>query len=74
EEKKNFISIMTSRTGAAEMITPREIIREYIALLDLLRTDPSKNFDEIVSKCISPGDTNVRQEGKRTVTLDDIEL
>ena len=74
EEKKEFISFMTSRTGASELITPREVIRDYIAILDVLRSDPSRNIYDIISNSIPSESKTVRQDEKRTVTIDDLEL
>ena len=74
EEKKEFLSLMTSRAGASEMITPREVIRDYIALLDVIRADPTKKAGEIISNNVPSEAKTPRQEERRTVTLDDIEF
>ena len=74
EEKKEFISLMTSRAGASELITPREVIRDYIAILDVLRSDPSRNISDIISNSIPSESKTVRQDEKRTITIDDLEL
>ncbi len=74
EEKKDFLSLMTSRAGASEMITPREVIRDYIALLDILRSDPSKKFADIVSNRAPDDSKTVKPDERRTIKLDDIEF
>ena len=74
EEKKDFLSLMTSRAGASEMITPREVIRDYIALLDILRSDPSKKFADIVSNRAPDDAKTVKPDERRTIKLDDIEF
>ncbi len=43
-----FMSEAMSRAGAEEMITPREIIRDFLTLLNILRDNPSANFDTLV--------------------------
>lgn len=47
EQMVLFLTDSLSRTGADTMITPREIIRDYVTLLDLLLTNPDKSFSEI---------------------------
>ncbi len=47
EDMKEFLISSLSRTGADTMITPREIIRDYVTLLDLLYTNPDKSFADI---------------------------
>ncbi len=71
EEKKEFLSLMTERAGATEMITPREVIRDYIALLDILRTEPGKGFKDIVS---GYSKTEGPVDEKNRITLDALEF
>jgi len=47
EQMVAFLTASLSRAGADAMITPREIIRDYVTLLDLLLTNPDKSFGEI---------------------------
>ena len=39
-----------SRTGADEMITPREIIRDYLTLLNILRDNKDATFSELLGR------------------------
>jgi hypothetical protein len=39
-----------SKTGADEMITPREIIRDYLTLLNILRDNKDASFAELIGK------------------------
>lgn len=51
EEIAAFLTNAISRTGAEEMITPREIIRDYLTMLNILRDNDGACFDDfIVSK------------------------
>ena len=43
-----FMNLALSRAGAEEMITPREIIRDFLTLLNILRDNPSARFDTLV--------------------------
>lgn len=45
-----FMEQALSRTGADEMITPREIIRDYLTLLNILRDNKDATFRELVGK------------------------
>ena len=47
-ELGNFIKIEYGRIGADQNITPREVIRDFIELLDLLCQDPKLTLDELL--------------------------
>ena len=47
-EIESFVRTSTARAGADEMITPREIIRDFLTLLNILRDNPTATFDELV--------------------------
>ena len=47
-EIESFIRTSTARAGADEMITPREIIRDFLTLLNILRDNSTATFDELV--------------------------
>jgi hypothetical protein len=47
ENMKTFLMTSLDRTGADTMITPREIIRDFVTLLDLLYTNTDKTFADI---------------------------
>ena len=47
-EIEHFLTLCLDRAGADSMITPREIIREYITVLDVMLQYPDKNYFEIV--------------------------
>ena len=44
-----FIKIEYERVGASTKITPREVIRDFIELLDILFQNQNKKFDDIIS-------------------------
>ena len=48
EEICTFLNKALSRAGAAEMITPREIIRDYLTMLSILRDNPDATFAKLV--------------------------
>jgi len=43
-----FLKVALGRMGADEMITPREITRDFLNILDLLYSDPNTDFDHII--------------------------
>ena len=45
----NFIKIEYGRIGADQNITPREVIRDFIELLDLLYQHPGMSASELLS-------------------------
>ena len=47
-EIESFIRYSTSRAGAEELVTPREIIRDFLTLLNILKDNPTATFDELV--------------------------
>ena len=82
-EMKAFLSSSMVREGAEELITPREIIRDYVTLLDLLYSNPGYSFSEIMEKVkrsVAPADerdsapSGDTSAAKSAVTLDDIEF
>ena len=50
ENLMDFIKIEYERVGANSNITPREVIRDFIELLDILYQNPDKKFADIVER------------------------
>ena len=48
EDLADFIKLEYSRIGADQNITPREVIRDFIELLDLLYQNPSMTMEEML--------------------------
>ena len=49
EDLVNFIKIEYGRIGADQNITPREVIRDFIELMDLLYQNPKMNITELLA-------------------------
>ena len=49
-----FMNKALSRAGAEELITPREIIRDYLTLLNILRDNEGVSFEQLLSKVTAP--------------------
>ena len=49
DDPKTFLAAATSAAGADLMITPREIIRDYISVLNILYQNPEVKFTDLVT-------------------------
>lgn len=49
ENMREFLMGSLTREGADSMITPREVIRDFVTLLDLLYTNPDRTYADIVA-------------------------
>lgn len=50
DEMVRFLTVCLERAGADSMITPREMLRDYLTVLNLLMQNPELSFDEVVGK------------------------
>ena len=83
-EAETFIRSALARAGAEEMITPREIIRDFLAVLNLLRDNPTLTFGELSARVSSTATEPIaseknavseeKTEQKRTIGLFDIDI
>ena len=76
DEMTEFLRASLSRAGADSMITPREIIRDYVSLLDLLLQNPDKSYADIVSRGDAKAEKTEKAEEKnaepKKIEIDDI--
>lgn len=49
-EIEQFMNRALSKAGAEELITPREIIRDFLTLLNILKDNPSARFEELINR------------------------
>ncbi|MBR2615124.1 MAG: ATP-binding protein [Clostridia bacterium] len=47
-----FLNVALTRMGADEMITPREVTRDFLNILDITYSDPDTDFDELIGKTV----------------------
>ncbi len=66
-EIESFMRLALSRAGAEELITPREIIRDFLTLLNILRDNESATFDNLVKNMTF---TKGESEDKKTEAQD----
>lgn len=63
EEKQKFLSICLERAGADSMITPREMLRDYMTVLNILMQNENVSFEEIVGS----GAVSLKHEEEQNV-------
>jgi len=49
EDYRVFMQEVVNRLGAESLLTPREVIRDFIAVLNIVRQNPGTTYTEIVS-------------------------
>lgn len=62
EDSVNFIKLEFGRIGAGSHITPREVIRDFIELLDIAYQNPQININELISSDSADFRTSVSAE------------
>lgn len=53
EDRLRFLNICLSRAGADSMITPREMLRDYMTVLNILMQNPEAKFDDVVGSHVT---------------------
>jgi hypothetical protein len=48
EQIQAFMTEMLNRLGADQFLTPRELVRDYVSILNLLQQHPDQSFDSLV--------------------------
>lgn len=75
EDMAVFLKLNTARVGAETMITPREMIRDYMTVLNVLMQNESVSFETIVKEKREGNVPTQKTEGQnvpRKVTAEDI--
>lgn len=79
-EMVRFLELSLARTGADEMITPREMLRDYMTVLNILMQNEQVTFEQVIAKAFtSMPDVSSEQDTKgvaqkTTFTAEDIEF
>ena len=53
DERLRFLNVCLSKQVGNSMITPREILRDYMTVLNILVQNPEVSFDEIVADAVT---------------------
>ena len=62
ENVEHLLNICLKKAGADAMITPREMLRDYMTVLNILMQNPSATFDSVVRRKIDLTAENVSNE------------
>ncbi|MBR6709255.1 MAG: ATP-binding protein [Clostridia bacterium] len=78
DEMVQFLNLCLERAGADAMITPREMLRDYMTVLNILMQNESASFADIIGNVTltttaPDGDTPAAPTAA-TVTMDDLEF
>lgn len=49
-ELQSFLNIVLSRLGADQLLTPREVTRDFLGLLNILHQNPNVSFDDLINE------------------------
>ena len=80
DEMRAFFDTCLNRIGANSMITPREVLRDYLSLLDILRQNEEATFDKVMEGqliTLTPTQTEsdeVNEKQYQSFTAEDIEI
>jgi hypothetical protein len=81
EQMVAFLQICLSRAGADSMITPREMLRDYMTVLNILMQNPDANFEDVVGSAVTLKTEAQIEEERETAaptqnkfSIDDIEF
>lgn len=53
EQQLAFLNLCLSRAGADSMITPREMLRDYMTVLNILMQNPEATFEQVVGSAVT---------------------
>lgn len=53
DEMVSFLTLCLERAGADTMITPREMLRDYMTVLNLLMQNPEVSFSDVVTSAVT---------------------
>ena len=53
DQQVQFLQLCLSRAGADSMITPREMLRDYMTVLNILMQNPDATFEQVVGSAVT---------------------
>ncbi len=63
EQREGFLRLCLSRVGAEEMLTPRELLREYLTALNILRENSNVTLEDLLPTLDLRGDKPAGDDG-----------
>ena len=72
KEQLRFLEVCTSRAGADSMLTPREILRDYMTVLNILMQNEGASFDRIMENVVGESDVSPKsaETGREKASFD----
>ncbi len=65
EQLEQFLQLCLSRAGADSMITPREMLRDYMTVLHILMQNKQVNFEDVIADAVTlKTDRQVQEESE----------
>ena len=61
DDKLDFLNVCLAKAGANSMITPREMLRDYMTILNILLQNPEVDFSTVVRPVLSASEMNTDQ-------------
>jgi hypothetical protein len=79
EQMVKFLEICLERAGADSMITPREMLRDYMTVLNILMQNPTATFEQVVGSAVTlrteeQAEEEQAETPRRSFTIDEIEF
>ena len=81
QQMMQFLQICLARAGADSMITPREMLRDYMTVLNILMQNPNANFEDVVGSAVTLKTDAEAEESaphvegdKKQFSLDEIDI
>ena len=74
EELKEFLKFSLSRAGASELLTPREMIRDFMTLLNILSENEDATFEGLLRAQKEEPPANDEEDGGVSLSLSDFTL
>ena len=63
EEMIEFLNICLKKAGADSMITPREMLRDYMTVLNILMQNPEASFEDVVGSHVTLKTAHSEEDG-----------
>ena len=81
QQMMQFLQICLARAGADSMITPREMLRDYMTVLNILMQNPNADFGDVVGSAVTLKTEAEAEESapsvegeKKQFSLDEIDI
>ena len=69
EQQLRFLSITLARAGSDSLMTPREVLRDYLTVLGILMQNEDADFDRIVARVAAESRPVAEENEESAVTV-----